>query len=325
MKIKRNLKNKMHVLKNNLLFEYNKLLNLKYNLEKRDILKIKLRGGLCNKLLCLFAACEIAQKNNYQLLEPEFGWRKKILFSDIYDIAYFNANMAEYFGGKNILIPNNATKDKKIRKRIRYDLINLWHLSEKNLTHLRTNRIIYSNSMMINVLKSLKLNPKFDNILANNLNHPLAVQFRIESDWVNFAQWQTVGQNETILIDPNQLIQMLKTFQADEIFFTTGENQSFVQSLFDENKIKSSYFYDKNLEYEINAAINFEILSAAQKFIGFSRSSFSLLITMKRHLILNNPENYIYNYGNAINKRIDFGLYDAGSDCISITPSIICR
>ena len=323
MRLKRIIKNKMHILKNKLLCEINKLLRLKYNLEKRDILKVKLRGGLCNKLLCFFAACELAQKNNFQLVEPEFGWHKKILFSDIYDIDFFNQNMSAYFGGKNILIAIDAVRDKKIRKRIRYDIINLWHISEENLSYLRTNRIIYSNSMMVNVLKSLKLNRKFDDIIGNNLNHSLTVQFRIETDWVNYAQWQTVGNNETLLIDPNQLIKMLQDFKADEVFFTTGENQTFVQSLLHENNIKSSYFYDKNLEYEINAAINFEILACSQKFIGLSRSSFSLLITLKRHLILNNPENYIYNYGNKINKRIDYGLYDAGGDSINITPQII--
>jgi len=158
----------MHIQKNKLLFELNKFLSFKYDLEKRDILKIKLRGGLCNKLLCFFAACELAQKNNYQLLEPAFGWHKKILFSDIYDMDYFNAAMSEHFGGKNILIPFNASKDKRIRKRIRYDIINLWHVSEKYLSYLRTNRIVESNSMMVHVLKSLKLNPQFDHILRNN-------------------------------------------------------------------------------------------------------------------------------------------------------------
>ena len=85
-------------------FVKRKLLQLKYNIEKRNILEVKLQGGLCNKIYCLIAACEIAQKNNLQILEPEFGWRKKILFSDIYDIDYFNLNMEKHFGGQYILI-----------------------------------------------------------------------------------------------------------------------------------------------------------------------------------------------------------------------------
>jgi len=312
--------------KSKLLSFKNKLLILKYNLEKRKIIEIQLTGGLCNKLYCLFAACEIAQKNNFQILEPEFGWHRKILFSDIYDINFFNQNMSKYFGGRNIMVSMNIVREEKLENKIRHNAvenINLWKYSENNLSHLRTNRIINSNSMMVNVLKSLKLRKEFDNVIANNLNSSLSVQIRIESDWVNYSEVKKVGDNEILLIDPNQLIKMLKDFNAKEVFFTTGENQMLVQSLLNENNIKSSYFYDNNLEYEINAAINFEILSLSQKFIGLSRSTFSNLITLKRHLILNNSENYIYNYNNEIMKRIDYGLYCCGSESVSISPQII--
>ena len=311
------------IVKYKLLSPINKLLSIKYNLEKRNILKVQLKGGLCNKLYCLFAACEIAQKNNFQILEPEFGWRKKILFSDIYDIDFFNQNMSKYVGGRNIMIAVDSVRNKKLKKRIRHDKINLWEYAGKNLSHLLTNKIIYSNSMMVNVLQSLKLRQEFDSIIGKNLNQPIAVQIRIESDWVNYSKRKKVENNETLLIDPKQLIKMLKDFKVGEIFFTTGENQILVQSLLEENNIKSAYFYDNNFEYEINAAINFEILSHAQKFIGLSRSTFSNLITLKRHLILNNPENYIYNYGNEIRKRIDYGLYPAGCDSVNISPQII--
>lgn len=320
------IKNKLLLLKPEFLRLINGPFRLKYTLEKRNILEVKPQGGLCNKLFCLFAACEIAQKNNFKILEPEFGWREKIPFSAIYDIDFFNRNMSEHFDGKNVMIAKNTVHDKKLEKKIRYDKVertDFWQYSVRNISHLRTNRIIYSKSMMVNVLRSLKLRKEYDLIVNDNSNHSLSVQFRIESDWVNYSKGIKLEDNETLLIDPNQLIKMLKDFNGDEVFFTTGENHKSVQLLLDSNAIKSSYFYDNNLEYEINAAINFEILTRSQKFIGLSRSTFSNLITLKRHLILNNPENYIYNYGNEITKRVDYGLFSTGQSSVSIIPQIL--
>ena len=38
-----------------------------------NIIKINLKGGLCNKLYCFLVACDIAIKNNIKILEPKFG------------------------------------------------------------------------------------------------------------------------------------------------------------------------------------------------------------------------------------------------------------
>ncbi len=312
-----------NIVKYKLLAPVNRLLSLKYDLEKRSILEVQLQGGLCNKLLCLFAACEIAQKNNFQIVEPEFGWRKKILFSDIYDIDFFNQSMSEHFGGRNIMVTAATIRNENLKKKVRYDKFCLWEHSGKSLSHLRRHKVIYSNSMMIHVLKSLKLRKEFNAIVDNHLNAPIAVQFRIETDWVKYSKRKKVGTNETLLIDPQQLVEMLKDIHMKEVFFTTGEDQLLVQTMLEKSNIKSSYFYDSHLEYEINAAINFEILSQSQTFIGLSRSSFSNLISLKRHLILNNPENYIYNYDNKISKRVDYGLYTSPHDSITISPKII--
>jgi hypothetical protein len=304
----------------------NQFFIVKHNLEKRDIIEVELVGGLCNKLYCLFAAFEIAKKKNFQVLEPEFGWHRKILFSDIYDLDFFNQTMNTFFDKKNVMISMDNVRKENLENKIRYHKIhkvNLWNYLGKNLSYMRDNQVLDSNSVMINVLKSLKLKDDYLDIVKNHIRTPLSVQFRIETDWVNHSKIIKPLENEILLIDPERLINMIKTFNTSDVFFTTGENQSMVESLFDKSGIKSSYFYNNDFEYEINAAINFEILLQSEKFIGLSRSTFSNLITLKRQLILKNSENYIYNYNNTITKRNDYGLYTFAHYSVNIIPKII--
>jgi len=273
-----------------------------------NILEIKLQGGLCNKLFSLFSACDIAIKKNIKILEPIFGWKKEILFSDIYDIEIFNNKMKEFNNGEDIMIPFNEKNKYKIIK----NTINLWNYSNEILRKQRKNNQINKNCMMIAVLNSLKLNNFNTNICKTieEIENKNALHIRIESDWERYSSRKMEGKknNEIYLINCNNLISMYIHKFKDNIFFTTGQNQLNIQKKFSEQKINSEFLFNENLEYEINAAINFEICSKAKIFIGLTRSTFSNLISLKR--CINGVNNsYIYNLNNELILRIDKGLH----------------
>lgn len=273
-----------------------------------DILQIKLKGGLCNKLFCLFSACDIAIKNNIKILEPTFGWKKKILFSDIYDIDFFNNKMKEFNNGEDIMISNKVKNKYKIIK----NTTCLWGYCEKIINKQRLTNQINKNCMMIAVLNSLKLNNFNTNICKTfeEIENKNALHIRIESDWVPYSRSknQSKKNNEIYLINCNNLISMYINKFKDNVFFTTGQNQLDIQKKFLDQKINSEFLFNENLEYEINAAINFEICSKAKIFIGLSRSTFSNLISLKRSINgVNNS--YIYNLNNELILRTDKGLH----------------
>jgi len=283
-------------------------MNIKNFKTKKNILEITLQGGLCNKLHCLFSACDIAIKQNIKILEPFFGWKKKILFSDIYDIEFFNNKMKEFNNGEDIIIPFNEKNKYKIIK----NTINLWSYSEKIIVKQRQNNQINKNCMMIAVLNSLKLNNLNTNICKTfeEIENKNAIHIRIESDWVPYSRKKNEGKknNEIYLINCNNLISMYIHKFKDSVFFTTGQNQLNIQKHFSDQKINSEFLFNENLEYEINAAINFEICSKAKIFIGLSRSTFSNLISLKR--CINGVNNsYIYNLNNDLILRKDNGLH----------------
>ena len=272
------------------------------------ILQIGLGGGLCNKLFHLFSACDIAIKNNIKILEPYFGWKKKILFSDIYDINFFNEEMKKFNKGQDILISRNEENLYTIKK----NNINLWNYSEKILTVQRKQSKMNSNCMNIIVLQALKLNKSNENIVNSviNIENKNALHIRIESDWINYAKGKELKskKNELFLINIDTLINLYKNrWSSEDVFFTVGQKQNEITKKFTNNKIDSQYIFNNELEYEINAAINFELCCKAKRFIGLSRSTFSNLISLKRSL-LNKDDSFIYNLKHKIVLRIDKGL-----------------
>ena len=278
------------------------------------IIEVELKGGLCNKLFSLSSALLICINNNYKLLEPYFGWDYQILFSEIYNIEFFNTEFKKYFNYE-IMVPFKEKNNYNIVKEITHD--ELWEYSEKNMSNCRKTSIINKESIILLLLQFLVLNDKYlkyiDSCDISKLN---AIHIRIEKDWIN-DEWVNNEQNklnksdsnELYMIDEDDLIDMYYDFSnKHDIFFTLGEKQEQIKNKFKNKGINSEYFFNKDLEYEINGAINFTLCSMANKFIGTTRSTFSNLITLKRFL-LKNDNSYIYNYSNKIRKRIDKGIH----------------
>lgn len=277
--------------------------------------------GLCNKLHSLFSACDIAIRNNVTLIEPEFGWTQPVLFSDIYDIDYFNSVFRQYNNGKAVMIRRSELPS---GANIIENNIHLFDYNEFVLYRQRATCIIEKNSMSFIVLNAMKLNSKYNNILnAADTSNKTAFHIRIEKDWINHEAGIQKRNGELYLVDVNQLIDMYKNEQENmtaDVFFTTGENQEHVSSLFREKGFSSTYFFNKELEYEINAAINFELCVRAKDFIGLTRSTYSNLISQKRAM-LGNDNSYIYNYNHRLYKRVDKGLQPEPIDSIQKTTT----
>ena len=274
-------------------------------------LSVKLSGGLCNKLHCLFSACEIAIERRMTLVEPCFGWRRPVLFSDIFDIDWFVERMRPYSGEVPIMISRSRILPSDT---VIPNPIGLWEWSERVLGSQRANGRIPEDSMSIRVLQALRLKQEYRDLLERVPRYPVGIHMRIEDDWRSYAQTKQVPKEEQLYVPTQRIVQMIKEsgiLKSDDknMFFTSGQEHAETQRLFHQAGILGSYYYNPDFEYEANAAINFYILAGCERFIGHSRSSFSNLITLYRSLNWKEGSDYIYNLGGRIIKRTDRGLY----------------
>lgn len=283
---------------------------------------MKLSGGLCNKLFCLSSACDIALNKKMKVLEPYFGWKKKIKFSDIYDLGFFNYRMAQLHGEGTFMVPLGEKSGCKVKKNTE----NLWQHSQKKIRKQRERNEIDAKCMVISILRSLKLNEINTRVLCRSLkkiNNKIALHMRIEDDWSSYYRKKNKNRrdNGTYLTNCDSLIDMYSTRFRDDVFFTTGQNQNNIKKRFSDKNINSEFTYDRHVEYEINAAINFELCCQTKMFIGSSRSTFSNLISLKRSLInVNNSR--IYNLNNDIVVRVDHGLHCDPAKSVTSTVAV---
>lgn len=303
--------------------------------------------GLTNKIFNLIYLTSICINNNINIIEPLFGWKKKIPFSDIYNIDILNNAFMNIYNRKIIYkksdIKNITDVTKidlnKIKKYIKNENTNIFikKYNNKNILYVKFFRIVdfehffISNlrkNMRLNkfhpylvIFNNLKLNLKLYKIMKNfNKDNTVSIHIRLESDlvkWFNERRyrknWHLKEQQYFIGIE-DIINKMDRKRLTNNVFFTTGENQEKFKNAFIKNNYKAEYFFDNKLEYEQNAAINFEICSSTKYFIGTCMSTYSNAISTVR-FIKNINNSFIYNH-NEIRKRIDAGIQCNKDECI---------
>lgn len=253
----------------------------------------------------LFELCERAKARNINIMEPKFGWKKPVPFGEIFDIEYFNDNMSEVK-----MIPRNKAKNYNVEY-----IEGNWGAAAGRWSKQRSSSSIPQNAMHFQVLKALRLNKTNESKAQSivDIDKLDGIHLRIEGDWERYLKGgppQLKGEKaeNNFLINVDTFVKMYKKFTDHKnILLSTGENHQSISKTFAKHNIKTVFYFDPSVEYEISAAINFFLCTKCQNFIGISRSTFSNLVATSRYITgINNS--YIYNYENKIHERIDLGL-----------------
>lgn len=304
--------------------------------------------GLTNKLFNLIYLIKICLNYNFTIIEPFFGWKKKILFSEIYDIDFLNNGFKKIYGRKLIHkisdiknITSISIKDLyNFKKHIRTSktILNIKKFNNKYILYIkffrtidyesnfiskiRTSMKLYRTEPYLIVFTNLKLNKKLLKISEKyNKYNTTSIHIRLESDLVKWFNERRNRNNwhlkeKEYFIGINDIInKMNKNKFTNNVFFTTGENQEEFKNTFIKNNYNAEYFFDNTLEYEQNAAINFNICLSSKYFIGTCMSTYSNAITTVRS-IKNINNSYLYNTIN-IMERTDYGIHCNKNNCIT--------
>jgi|7_EtaG_2_1085326.scaffolds.fasta_scaffold09214_5 hypothetical protein len=301
-------------------------------------------SGLCNKLLRLVAGCDFASGKllpvcdniydaslgprphekpdgeKYVILDPEFydTWGTRMLcefkdhttyplmFSEIYDMEYFNEFMKPY----NVEM---VLRNSKIEADINVSHKDTWTAAERMVKKQRLTSEIKNYSMLTEVARALvpnKINKSIIDHFARefSVEDTMAFQHRIESDNKQRDAAGIKRPYEKCYRSIEEVIEMYKKSEIgiENIFYTCGERHLEPQEKWEEAGYNSCYFYDSSFGYDLNAAINLELCSRAKAFAACSRSTFTSWITLKRSL-LNKGNSYVYNLGYS-NKEDENGL-----------------
>lgn len=271
--------------------------------------------GLFNKIIYLSGLVRFCLKFiNVRVVEPMYKiginhhtiGEKGILFSEIFDIDFFNKKMENVF----YMVPRKDVERYNlnvIELPHKYANVYGWNIEHNEYINKATNmnKISINDNILLKVLDSLKLNKNNMIILENELSklgkNYNAIHIRTESDWPD--SWEKIS-NELII----NLYKKSSVYDCShDMFFSTGESHDKITEEFKKIGIKSNTFQSFELPYDLKTAISYTICLLSDTFISHTYSTFSSLITMQRELIYKNHNNYSYN-NSTIYKRVDKGL-----------------
>jgi hypothetical protein len=261
-------------------------------------------GGLCNKIFCLSAEIHHALNDKQSISEPNFGWKRKVKFSEIFDIEYFNKSVFKLTGFENIICDQRIGTNRR----------DLWSKSEALVYEQRKLNVLSTQDALYITLVSLKPSINMMTRMTTD-NFQIGIHMRLESDWTSYAKHKEKAIPDNIfLVKKSTIAHMIKDMfdNKDNIFISTGMNHDHVVENLKNHGLHHDihFFHDKKLEYEQNAYLNFLTLLDCNVFVGNSRSTFSNLVTMTRCIQQNNHKNYVYNTSNSkLVKRVDFGVH----------------
>jgi hypothetical protein len=271
--------------------------------------------GLFNKLIYLSGLVRFCLKYvNLRIVEPIYKIgiehhtinNNGILFSEIFNIDFFNKKMENLF----YMVPRNDVSQYKlnvIELEHKYANIYGWNIEHNEYINKATNmnKISIDDNILIKLLDALKLNDNNMNILKTELNllgnNYNAIHMRTESDWP--GNWNKISNNLIINLYKKSNIYDCKT----PLFFSTGESHDTIKKQLSKINVISHTFVSSNLLYDLKTAISYTLCLLSDTFISHSYSTFSSLITMQRELIYKNTKNYSYD-NTSIYKRLDKGL-----------------
>ena len=298
-------------------------------------LKVELIGGLCNKLFCFFSAVDIAIKNGYILVEPDFGWKTKVKMSLVWNVDKLRAGLPELkWCSTEVFQLSNVPADS-----INYMTgAELWAYSESVLNKQRSDCVLNRNEdigcRVVALLEPAEcVRACYDiNTISGEMAKRVAVHFRTESDWKAYSvrKQRRMPTHEHCWTDNKDICDMvISEFGKDAVvYIVSGEHGDDIVTIMRDMDVKSEYTYKNELEYEQNAAMHWYICClAGGGFVGLSRSTFSNLISLRRELDRVNGGCWIYNYWSdgdkKLHRRVDAGLQPEAYNSMTRVTNII--